>query len=178
MTAPWPAFACRRTEPRGAVARTLAPLLLCALVSAAAGRDPTPAPELVFPSSLGEVVFPHQAHFNDMEIECEACHHETNARMLDIPHVEYFADFWIDCATCHHPSSEPQRAMSCSACHHCPTHCADESLSSKVVIHASCWRCHEVGAGAAASAACATCHAGPQRAWGDGEGPSWIDGGS
>ena len=110
--------------------------------------------------------------------ECEACHHETNARMLDIPHVEYFADFWIDCTTCHHPSSEPQRAMSCSACHHCPTHCADETLSSKVVIHASCWRCHEVGAGAAASGACATCHAGPKRAWGDGERPSWIDAGS
>lgn len=129
------------------------------------------APELLFPSILGEVVFPHKAHFNDMEISCRSCHHETNARALDIPHEEYFADFWIDCTTCHHPSSEPREAMSCSACHRCPVHCADETLSSKVVIHASCWGCHEIGTGAEASAGCVLCHSGPKQAWGAEEAP-------
>lgn len=122
-------------------------------------------PELVFSSTIGDVVFPHEAHFNDMEIACESCHHETNARMLDIPHREYFADFWIDCTTCHHPSEQPQKSMSCSACHHCPVHCADETLSSKVVIHANCWGCHEIGTGAEASAGCVSCHTGPKQAW-------------
>jgi len=122
-------------------------------------------PILVFPSSVGEVVFPHEGHYDSLEIDCQTCHHETNAKMLDIPHVEYFQDFWIDCTTCHHPSSTPQEARSCSSCHHCPMNCADETLSAKVVIHENCWRCHDVGTGQEASDACSFCHAGPQLAW-------------
>lgn len=144
---------------------------------AAADDHPEATPELVFSSTIGGVVFPHKAHFNDMEIACESCHHETNARMLDIPHREYFADFWIDCTTCHHPSEQPQKSMSCSACHHCPVHCADETLSSKVVIHANCWGCHEIGTGAEASAGCVSCHSGPKQAWREDEngGGAWTD---
>ena len=148
-------------------ATALATLVVALGLPVAADEDRQITPELVFSSTVGEVVFPHKAHFNDMEIACESCHHETNARMLDIPHREYFADFWIDCTTCHHPSEEPQKAMSCSACHHCPVQCTDETLSSKVVIHASCWGCHEIGAGAEASASCVSCHSGPKRAWRD-----------
>jgi hypothetical protein len=75
----------RRRLRRAAAALAAAAL---ALAPAAFGEDPEVAPELVFPSSVGEVVFPHKAHFNDMEIACSSCHHETNARMLDIPHRE------------------------------------------------------------------------------------------
>ena len=159
---------------------TIAAMAAMVLLAAAAASEdgPSVAPELVFPSSVGEVVFPHKVHFNDMEIACESCHHETNARMLDIPHREYFADFWIDCTTCHHPSDQPRRAMSCSACHHCPVHCADETLSSKVVIHQSCWGCHEIGVGAEASSSCVTCHSGEKRSWSLEEGRSWTGGDS
>lgn len=134
-------------------------------LQAVAGDGPAVTPNLVFSSSVGDVVFPHKVHFNDMEIACESCHHETNARMLDIPHKEYFADFWIDCTTCHHPSEQPRQPTSCSACHHNLVRCADETLSSKVVIHASCWECHEIGTGAEASAGCVSCHSGPKQSW-------------
>ena len=116
-------------------------------------------------SSIGEVEFPHYEHVDDFGIECAECHHEVNAAALDIPHESYFEDFWIDCQTCHGNHSKPTgQAMSCAKCHHDgPTTLADQSLSSKVVIHQSCWDCHEVGRGADASSECAFCHSGPKR---------------
>jgi len=109
---------------------------------------------------LGDVTFEHQFHFEDLELECGACHHETDAPALKMPHPEYFEDLWIDCKTCHHEnrSAEPQK---CSACHDPnPFDIADETLSPKVVIHRSCWGCHEVGKGKEASRNCRSCHAG------------------
>lgn len=113
---------------------------------------------LVFPSEVGTVTFSHKAHFNDMEIECQTCHHEVDAQKLKLPHPEYFADFWIDCQTCHHESDAPRPAQACRACHHRPTDSADETLSPKVVVHESCWSCHESGTGVEASRGCPTCH--------------------
>ena len=108
-----------------------------------------------------DVCFPHEMHAAELEIECESCHHETNAARLKTPHAEYFEDFWIDCTTCHRAQGAPAASTSCSSCHHdSPRDVADESLSSKVVIHQSCWRCHEVGTAAEASRACNACHNG------------------
>ncbi len=123
----------------------------------------TPA-EIISPSSAGEVVFPHQFHFEELEVECSDCHHETNAAKLQLPHDNYFDDFWIDCKICHHDSEVTgQVAQACSACHHdSPVNIADETLSSKVVIHQNCWGCHEVEKGAEASRSCALCHSGPK----------------
>ena len=120
---------------------------------------------LFFESSIGEVVFPHEAHFDALEIECQTCHHEHDAANLDLPHPEYFEDFWIKCGTCHHEIETPQVAQSCATCHHCPTDCADETLSVKVVIHKSCWQCHEGGTGLGASETCILCHSGPKAEW-------------
>jgi len=96
----------------------------------------------------------------DFEIECVECHHEVNAAPLTFPHKDYFDDFWIDCTICHKEtgtaSLEPHH---CSACHHSGNgNIADQTLSAKVVIHKSCWQCHETGTGAAASKTCADCH--------------------
>jgi len=113
---------------------------------------------LVFPSEVGTVTFHHKAHFNDMEIGCQTCHHEVDARKLELPHPEYFADFWIDCQTCHHESDEARPAQACRTCHHRTTDSADETLSPKVVVHESCWTCHESGTGVEASRGCPTCH--------------------
>lgn len=116
-------------------------------------------PVLVSPTSVGEVAFPHQMHFDDLGIDCGECHHEINAARLKMPHEDYFDDFWIDCLACHTESETPSVSQSCSSCHHSdPTGIADETLSSKVVIHKSCWTCHEIGTGAEASAGCASCH--------------------
>jgi hypothetical protein len=139
-----------------AVAVVLA-FLLAATVYAGAAADGS-HDVLVFTSEVGTVAFPHKAHFNDMEIECRTCHHEVDARKLELPHPEYFADFWIDCQTCHHESDAPRPAQACRTCHHRTTDCADETLSSKVVVHESCWTCHESGTGVEASRGCPTCH--------------------
>jgi hypothetical protein len=125
---------------------------------ATSGRSPDP-------SAIAPAVFPHDAHVNEMGIECVECHHETNAAPLSIPHREYFGGFWIDCKICHHeagaPALSPQR---CSICHHSAGRdSADETLSSKVVIHQKCWSCHDVGTGAEAGASCAGCHPGGKR---------------
>jgi hypothetical protein len=111
-------------------------------------------------SSLGDVAFPHQFHFEVLEFECQTCHHETNATALHMPHEDYFKDFWIDCTICHRKDgSAASQPQSCSNCHHnSPTDIADETLSSKVVIHKKCWECHELGVGREASQGCSECH--------------------
>jgi len=116
------------------------------------------------PSTAGEVSFPHQEHFEEFEFECETCHHETNATELKFPHEDYFNDFWIDCTICHHKGGTTILvAQACSKCHHdSPANIADETLSSKVVIHKSCWECHEVDKGQEASRNCKFCHSGPK----------------
>ena len=114
--------------------------------------------EIAFDSSLGTVHVPHQAHV-DMELPCEDCHHETLASSLAMPHPAYFEDFWIECETCHHAAAQPGCPQQCSACHHgSPATIADETLSSKVVVHQSCWECHPVGTGSEASRSCGFCH--------------------
>ncbi|MFC2167833.1 cytochrome c3 family protein [Acidobacteriota bacterium] len=133
---------------------------LCVIGSAQDVQEDQLAPILKSPSSVGEVVFPHQFHFEDLEFECQTCHHETNASTLQMPHEEYFNDFWIDCKICHRGDglavSQPQ---TCSNCHHdSPTDIADETLSAKVVVHKKCWECHELEKGEKASQSCLACH--------------------
>jgi hypothetical protein len=110
-------------------------------------------------SAAGDVSFPHRFHAEDLEIACADCHHETNAGRLDMPHAEFFDDFWIRCESCHEETGTRTPSQACSVCHHdSPVTIADETLSSKVVIHRSCWTCHEVATGAQASESCRNCH--------------------
>jgi hypothetical protein len=121
--------------------------------------------EIISPSSVGEVTFPHLFHYEYLEIECEECHHEINAAKLITPHDEYFNDFWIDCNICHYGNEKARmEAQTCSECHHThPYGIADETLSAKVVIHKNCWECHEVESGVAASESCEMCHTGERK---------------
>ncbi len=111
---------------------------------------------------MGEIIFPHDEHVEEMELECDECHHETNAAPLDYPHEEYFDDLWIDCQACHRKAgSEDLEPQSCYECHNEKMKSiADEHLSPKVVLHRSCWECHEVETGPAASESCELCHTG------------------
>lgn len=111
----------------------------------------------------GDVDFPHDFHIDDLELECEECHHETNALRLKMPHEDYFDDFWIDCTICHKSDSEVSLdPQSCSECHPSnPKNSADETLSAKVVIHQNCWNCHDSGTGSDAAETCSFCHDGP-----------------
>jgi len=140
---------------------TLATLAAGLLVAAAGLADDCPraAPDEVrFTSGSGNVDFPHALHA-EMDIPCEDCHHETRAGTLTMPHPQYFEDFWIRCETCHRAASEPSCAQTCSQCHHgSPVTIADETQSSKVVIHKTCWKCHDAGTGAEASNSCSFCH--------------------
>lgn len=159
----------RRDRRPSAATLAAAGLVLVALSGATAGRgDPPPADEIVSPSALGEVRFPHSLHAEELAFECSDCHHETDAARLRMPHEDYFEDFWIDCRTCHHETDVPKAPQSCAACHHAsPASTADETLSAKVVVHRSCWGCHEGGTGQEASRSCGFCHRG-RRAAGEG----------
>ena len=139
------------------------PLLFATLLCA--GAAPDAAAEEAVPdiiescASIGRVAFPHAMHVDDLGFDCTDCHHETNASKLTMPHEDYFEDFWIDCTICHRGTRSESRPRSCSMCHHSmPSAIADQTLSAKVFVHRSCWECHDVGAGAAASRECSFCH--------------------
>jgi len=135
------------------MSRLLARIAIAALLAGVAGAADPDSGVL----QLGDVPFPHERHYSDLEIECVTCHHETAAPPLQIPHADYFDDFWIDCATCHSRKDTGQRA--CASCHHArPANLSDETLSAKVVVHKSCWTCHEIGTGPSASRGCRSCH--------------------
>jgi len=115
---------------------------------------------IAFTSAVGNVLFSHNVHARELEIECVDCHHQIHAVELDTPHPDYLESSWITCDICHNPDSEVSgQYYKCSDCHQSDLgNIADETLSSKVVIHESCWQCHESGTGVQASEGCVICH--------------------
>lgn len=113
---------------------------------------------ILFESATGDVHFPHKRH---QKMRCSKCHHQIHARELETPHKEYLTTSWIQCQICHESDSEfGDTYFKCSGCHHAePESIVDETISSKVVIHKSCWKCHKTGTGVKASKGCSYCHA-------------------
>jgi hypothetical protein len=113
--------------------------------------------EFKYESSAGDVCFPHDSH---LKLGCKACHHQIHAEELDTPHPEYLNPDQTNCHSCHDSDPEIKSKRSkCSNCHHSELeNISDETLSSKVVVHQSCWQCHEIGTGAEASQGCGDCH--------------------
>jgi hypothetical protein len=113
--------------------------------------------EITYTSAVGDVRFPHKLH---MKMGCNKCHHQIHAEPLDTPHQDYLDSSWIKCEICHGADSETRsKYYKCSGCHHSDLeNIADETLSSKVVVHKSCWQCHETGTGVEASERCSDCH--------------------
>jgi hypothetical protein len=110
-------------------------------------------------SFIGKLNFPHDNHTSAFGVKCKDCHHEISARKITIPHENYFTDFWINCKICHNAPRNVQGEQKCLNCHKTAMkNSADETMSSKVVIHVTCWKCHEVGKGQTASANCKKCH--------------------
>ncbi len=116
--------------------------------------------EITIKSSLGNVVLPHDVHVKKVKLKCSVCHHQIRATELDTPHPDYLTPSWSSCQACHNADSKSRKKYyKCSKCHHSDVdNFADETLSSKVVIHKSCWQCHEAGTGAEASKGCSDCH--------------------
>jgi hypothetical protein len=116
--------------------------------------------EIVFNSSVGDVHFSHKLHVDDLDVECVECHHQIYAVELETPHPGYLESSWINCQLCHNPSPQADKNYyKCSDCHHSdPNNITDETLSSKVVTHKRCWKCHESGTGVEASKGCVVCH--------------------
>ncbi|MBE0613605.1 MAG: hypothetical protein IH604_08065 [Burkholderiales bacterium] len=160
-------------------------LILLLAVSLPCKSDTLAIPSVKsFPSSVGEVTFTHEMHIKDRGIQCVECHHSLNAKplgaprtadvksssakcpinvkTLNTPHPDYFKSSSIKCAICHIDSdTTKESAYTCSGCHRTnPVNIADETLSSKVVVHKQCWKCHQVGVGKEAGSACEKCHSG------------------
>ncbi len=161
------------SNPRG-VAFRLA--LAVALVAAAAVASPggsgddapgtqAPPEEISYPSTVGEVHFPHAFHIDDLEIACEDCHHPVEAPKLTTPHPQYFRECGVDCATCHRGELATATAHRCQACHGPTTQHRCDHVSTKVAVHRMCSGCHEIGTGSEASRSCENCHTGPHRPW-------------
>lgn len=129
-----------------------------------AGEGASPPAEQRPEPMMGELIFDHEEHAEEMELECDECHHETNAAPLNIPHEEYFHDLWIDCEACHREAGSPDlEPQSCYGCHDTTLRdIADERLSTKVILHQNCWTCHEVETAVEASESCEICHTGMQ----------------
>jgi hypothetical protein len=125
--------------------------------SAAAPQSAPMPGEVIFASSIGDVVFPHNKH---LKMGCQQCHHQIQAGPLKTPHPDYLDSSWVHCETCHSEAATNGAAYyKCSECHHAEPHdIADETLSSKVVTHKSCWKCHQSGTGPEASEGCSDCH--------------------
>lgn len=123
-------------------------------------KSPGMPDSITFESSVGEVHFPHKLHVADLDVECMQCHHQIHARELNTPHPDYLTSSWISCQSCHNTNSaDGKKYYKCSDCHHSDLeNIADETLSSKVVMHKSCWKCHETGTGQDASKECTECH--------------------
>jgi hypothetical protein len=116
--------------------------------------------EVLFESSVGDVLFSHKMHVEELEVVCAECHHQIHAKTFDTPHPDYLSSSWSNCQTCHNEdSASSNEYFKCSDCHVSdPDSIADETLSSKVVTHRSCWKCHESGTGVEASQGCSGCH--------------------
>jgi len=132
-----------------------------AIESAGQGDSP---PAKSRPSTMGELIFDHEEHAEELELDCDDCHHETNAGPLDFPHESFFHDLWIDCSICHREAGSPElEPQSCYDCHDTELRdLADERLSPKVILHKNCWECHEVETGVEASESCELCHTSAQ----------------
>ena len=112
--------------------------------------------DIVFELAAGDVCFPHKSHRRK---GCDNCHHQYPAVALETPHPEYLTSSWHSCSSCHGSKERPKRYQACVSCHLAdPVNIADETPSSKVAMHKSCWKCHEAGTGAEASRGCAECH--------------------
>jgi len=128
------------------------------------GESPAAAadvPEkITMESALGNVLLPHEVHVKKVKLKCDVCHHQIRAKELDTPHPDYLNASSISCQTCHAANSGfTRKYYKCSVCHHSePSDIADETLSAKVVVHKSCWKCHESGTGVKASEGCGQCH--------------------
>lgn len=121
-------------------------------------RRPKLPGDIIFESSVGEVVFPHRVH---QKMGCQRCHHQIHAKDLVTPHEAYLTYSWVNCQDCHDESQNHSTYYGCAKCHHSNLeNIADETLNAKVVVHKSCWKCHLSGTGVEASARCRFCHTG------------------
>lgn len=116
-----------------------------------------------FYGGWGAAKFSHFQHFEELEIACVECHHETNAGRLVTPHASYFEGLRVDCALCHERGGEERLApLACVECHPKVADGAhDQLMSTKVVVHRTCWTCHDQGTGPEASENCLFCHEPP-----------------
>lgn len=120
--------------------RKLAVILGLVLLAAAALCYTVLKPEvpeepvrMLFKGSAGDVLFTHQIHTEDYDLDCASCHHN-----LDDGDEEY------NCSECHEPGASED----------------DDLMGRTDAMHAQCIGCHEeMGAG---PVECATCHATPK----------------
>lgn len=125
-----------------------------------------PPEELVFPSPIGTVTFPHAFHVSDLGASCPDCHHPAAAPPLNTPHPQWLPKAGHQCLACHGKKETLASHFACSDCHSQPVPGSRGVVPSrKVAIHLTCARCHELGTAQDASKACGNCHGGEKAPW-------------
>ncbi len=160
---------CRWLKEGGRWRGLVPSVLLIAAVALAAGDSgltPAPPDTVKFSSHVGEVLFPHALHADDLGIACQDCHHRVTAPALTTPHPTYLEQCSGRCDACHGRKGEEACDHKCGTCHPKAINAAhDEIPSPKVAVHQTCGGCHEIGTGPDASASCSNCHTGPTKGW-------------
>lgn len=132
-----------------------------------ADDEKDPPENIVIPSVVGEIRFPHSFHYDDQDIACTTCHHPVNAKPFKTPHNRIFKNSKTDCTACHGGPAKAEN-QACSNCHLSVSHAEGQIHlldSHKVAVHKTCWACHEQGKGQKASKGCVFCHSGPKKGW-------------
>ena len=89
----------------------------------------------------------------------DRCWDRSNGRHWPTLRSTGTADSWVSCRDCHDETQNHSTYYGCAKCHHSNLeNIADETLSAKVVVHKSCWKCHLSGTGVKASERCSFCH--------------------
>ena len=90
---------------------------------------PGEPPRVMLKATAGDVLFSHQTHAEDYEIDCLTCHHNI----------------------------EEDEEYSCGACHEAESE--DEDMLARTdAFHMQCIQCHEEEGAGPEGEACAQCH--------------------
>jgi hypothetical protein len=163
--------------------------IICLIVSVLcygplSAKSPEEPVRLMFKTVGGNVLFDHQTHSDDYDLECMTCHHTYVQGETDNPvsceschqadsefvpamgdngnfdHDVHSEDYGISCNDCHHnyyeeDGGEPEL---CSDCHE-PGVSDEYMLGRTEAFHQQCIGCHEDNGVTPGQTDCASCHA-------------------
>jgi len=102
---------------------------------------------ILLPSSVGSVVFSHEAHYASYKLSCRECHHHPDTKKPS----------FVSCRTCHTATVEGTPYLkTCTECHEATSVQKTPMLNTKDAFHKQCIGCHT--ANKVPVTDCSSCH--------------------